>query len=327
MRNPQDLEEATRKYLAWESILAEREPLNIDPQQVKQAETQRSQADSVVKARIPETYQWLLVPEQKSPQHEVKWQAYKLTGQDALAVRASKKLRNDELLLTVFASTRLRMELDKVPLWRGNHVPVKQLAEDFARYLYLPRLRDSSVLIGAIRDGMTLLTWQRESFAYADSFDESTGRYRGLRRGQGISLADTDLAGLLVKGDVARAQIDAETDPASPPTEPGGAHFGGPAPGPAGRGEGTSPGAPNPIAVQPKRFHGAVTLDTARVGRDAGRIAEEVIAHLAGLLGATVTVTLEIEAVIPSGAPDHVVRTVTENSRTLKFTSQGFEVE
>jgi len=37
--------------------------------------------------------------------------------------------------------------------------------------------------------------------------------------------------------------------------------------------------------------------------------------------------TLEIEAEIPSGAPDHVVRTVTENSRTLKFTNQGFEKE
>ena len=53
----------------------------------------------------------------------------------------------------------------------------------------------------------------------------------------------------------------------------------------------------------------------------------EVISHLAGLVGAKVTVTLEIEAEIPSGAPDNVVRTVTENSRTLKFTSQGFERE
>ena len=84
---------------------------------------------------------------------------------------------------------------------------------------------------------------------------------------------------------------------------------------------------PPPVAIQPKRFHGTVTLDTARVGRDAGRIAEEVIAHLSGLVGARVTVTLEIEAEIPSGASDHVVRTVTENSRTLKFTSQGFEKE
>jgi hypothetical protein len=79
--------------------------------------------------------------------------------------------------------------------------------------------------------------------------------------------------------------------------------------------------------AQPKRFHGTVVLDAARVGRDASRVAEEVIAHLAGLVGAKVTVRLEVEAEMPSGAPDHVVRTVTENSRTLKFSSQGFERE
>jgi hypothetical protein len=45
------------------------------------------------------------------------------------------------------------------------------------------------------------------------------------------------------------------------------------------------------------------------------------------LVGAHVTVTLEIEANVPTGVPDHVVRTVTENARTLKFKSQGFEAE
>jgi hypothetical protein len=44
-------------------------------------------------------------------------------------------------------------------------------------------------------------------------------------------------------------------------------------------------------------------------------------------VGAKVTVTLEVEVEIPSGTPDNVIRTVTENSRTLKFTSQGFEKE
>jgi len=52
-----------------------------------------------------------------------------------------------------------------------------------------------------------------------------------------------------------------------------------------------------------------------------------VIAHLSGLVSAKVKVTLEVEAEIPSGVSDQVVRTVTENSRTLKFTSQGFERE
>jgi 4-diphosphocytidyl-2C-methyl-D-erythritol kinase len=70
-----------------------------------------------------------------------------------------------------------------------------------------------------------------------------------------------------------------------------------------------------------------VTLDATRVGRDAGRIADEVIAHLAGQVGADVKVTLEIEALLPDGASEQIVRTVTENSRTLKFDHTGFERE
>ena len=52
-----------------------------------------------------------------------------------------------------------------------------------------------------------------------------------------------------------------------------------------------------------------------------------MIAHLEGLPGAKVTVTIEIEATLPDGAPDQVVRTVTANAQSLKFTSQGFEEE
>ncbi|PIV89446.1 MAG: AAA+ family ATPase [Hydrogenophilales bacterium CG17_big_fil_post_rev_8_21_14_2_50_63_12] len=321
----QDLDEAARKHLAWESILAEQNNLNLSPFQVTQAETQKTAADSAVAARLPETYQWLLVPVQSTPQAPVAWEALRLSGTDALAVRASKKLRTDELYLTSFAPTRLRMELDRVPLWRGDHVAVKQLVEDFARYLYLPRLKSSVVLLNAIRDGVALLTWGHDSFAFADSHDDDAGRYRGLRGGTMVALADAHTPELVVKPDVALKQMDAERAAADTPT--------------AGT-NGTSvklgdaPPAnpplvppPPPAAAKPKRFHGTVVLDAARVGRDASRIAEEVIAHLAGLVGATVTVAIEIEAEIPSGAPDNVVRTVTENSRTLKFISQGFERE
>jgi hypothetical protein len=70
-----------------------------------------------------------------------------------------------------------------------------------------------------------------------------------------------------------------------------------------------------------------VRLDSGRVGRDAGRIADEVIAHFLGQMGAEVAVSLEIDARLPNGASDQLVRTVTENSRTLKFDSHGFEAE
>jgi hypothetical protein len=76
-----------------------------------------------------------------------------------------------------------------------------------------------------------------------------------------------------------------------------------------------------------RRFHGTVDLNPGRVGRDAGQIAEAVVQHLAGLVGSKVKVSLEIHAEVPAGAPDHVVRTVTENCNTLKFRDHGFEDE
>ena len=67
------------------------------------------------------------------------------------------------------------MELDRIPLWRGDDVAIKQLAEDFARYIYLPRLKTPPVLAASVQDGLSLLLWQSELFAYADSFDEAAG--------------------------------------------------------------------------------------------------------------------------------------------------------
>ena len=209
-----DLDEAVRYYLAWNSIVEESEgdepQLNLDANQRRQAKTQRDNAHTTVNARIPETYQWLLVPVQPKPQDPVQWQAFRLQGQEALAVRASRKLKNDELLISKLAATRLRLELDNVPLWRGEHVPVKQLAEDFARYLYLPRLRNTQVLVDAVQDGVALFSWQQDSFAFAESYDEVAKRYRGLRFGQHVTVSEDDQNALLVKPTAAQQQFQAE---------------------------------------------------------------------------------------------------------------------
>lgn len=323
----QDLDEAVRRYLAWDSILAEKvTPLNLDPQQVKQAEAQKSAADSTVTARIPETYQWLLVPMQATPQQSIEWRSFKLSGTEPLAVRASKKLRPDNLL-TTFAGTEMRRQMDQIPLWRGDHVSIRQLVEDYARYPYLYRLKDAAVLTAAISDGLSLLTWQQESFAFADSFDEITGRYRGLRAGQSISLIDSDAPGLIVRPEVARRQLEAESTKPLTDERPLLSGDVEPSP-PAGGGNALKiVGEPPVRPSQPKRFHGAVQLDPTRMSRDAGQIATEVVQHLVGVVGAEVSITLEIQARIPTGANESIVRTVTENCKTLKFDSHGFEME
>jgi hypothetical protein len=146
--------------------------------------------------------------------------------------------------------------------------------------------------------------------------------YRGLHSGAHITVTRDD-ASVLVRPDIARQQIDQETAPTIPAgTDSDDTTSALEPPLPT-----TLPSGPTELP-KPRRYHGTVTLDPARVGRDAGRIADEVVTHLVGLIGSNVRVTLEIEAEIPAGAPDNVVRTVTENSRTLKFTSNsGFETE
>src|SRR6266571_2522356 len=204
----EELEQAARQYLAWKDIEEEQEILNLDAFQRNQAKSRREHAEGAIKARIPETYCWLLVPgpsEDSAASAKASWREIRLQPvQEALAVRASRKLENDGLLLTRYAGTTLRLELDKVPLWRGDYVSVKQLADDFAQYLYLPRLRDTDVLLAAVRDGIASLTWERETFAYADSNDASSHHYLGLKTSQQII---PSLDGVLVKPEVAAAQI------------------------------------------------------------------------------------------------------------------------
>ena len=171
------------------------------------------------------------------------------------------------------------------------------------------------------------MTWEQDSFAYAEGYDDDAQRYRGLQTGPRgvITVGDP---GLLVRPESARKQIDAELagapDVAEETEDTNGDERGeikdsGEPFGEKSNGRTTPPAA--------KRYHGSVRLNPTRFGRDASQVADEVIAHLASLLGADVKLTLEIEATIPDGAPEHVVRTVNENTRTLKFDDSGFETE
>jgi hypothetical protein len=159
---------------------------------------------------------------------------------------------------------------------------------------------------------------------------EATGRYRGLRTGQRVEVIQHSGDGLLVKPEIAFKQQEANKAAAAL-AGGGGATITAPASGAKENGaswpEEVSVDGGAKSSPKPTRYYGTVALDATRVGRDAGRAADEVIAYLSGLMGSAVSVTLEINAIVPDGIPDKVIRTVTENSRTLKFTTHGFEKE
>jgi hypothetical protein len=132
----------------------------------------------------------------------------------------------------------------------------------------------------------------------------------------------------LVKVDVARKQQQADSASTPEPQLPGA----GPTPvaeptastvdGP------TAPTPSTPAAPQkPNSFSGSVSLRGDRVGRDAGRVADEVLGHLVALSGSKVTVTMEITVDVPGGIENDVVRIVSENANSLKFSHHSFERE
>ena len=151
---------------------------------------------------------------------------------------------------------------------------------------------------------------------------------RGLRGGQVLGFGP-DAVGLLVKSSVADLQLEAERPKPAVTPIPSGK----PSSTPGTPGDDRTPSSsagdptPQPASHPPTHFFGSVKVDAARISRDVGIIANEIIQHLASLPNSEIVMTVEIQARVPAGVPENVVRTVSENCRTLKFTSQGFEKE
>lgn len=317
-RRIEALETAAAEHLAW-SWVAEQagaDGLNLDAAQAARAQTSMEEADKTVRVRLAEAYQWLLVPCQPDPSGPVQWEPVQFdSARQALAARAAEKLENNGHLYLTFAPVLLRQRLDNElsRLWEAGQVQVITLWEPFARYLYLPRLRDASVMWDSVADGAASPNWQRDGFAVADGLDGD--RLLGLIAGSRPTVTGTTL---VVRPDRAAVQFAAEqaAQPRPPGPDQGGPEKHDYGAGPDG---GTTP-------AQPQRFHGAVMLDPTRGSRDFGKVAEEVIAQFTALLGTHVEVTIEVKASNPAGFPDTIVRNVTENAKTLGFEDgSGFE--
>jgi len=334
----ENLERNVAQYLAWKSIVGDKEVLNLDVFQSNQATTKRNQSNQDVDNILSDTYQWLLIPTQPDAQGGIEWKETRLQGQDSPIVRASRKAIYEGDLLATYAATNLRLEaLDKY-LWRdSNHIDLKRLWEYLTQYLYLPRLKGQNALLEAVRDGVASTIWA-DNFAYAEAFDEEKGKYLSLKAETGIN-PSISVQSLLVKPDIAQQQFNAEAAQATTITSGGSTTItdGGTSGGDSstdGSSDGTTGGdgassneTGDSQTTVLRRFYGNVDIDAMRVNRDAPAIANEVIQHLTSLHGAKVKITLEIEAEIPEGVPDDIARTVMENCRTLKFNNQSFEQE
>ncbi|MBN1248228.1 MAG: hypothetical protein JXC32_11260, partial [Anaerolineae bacterium] len=315
------LDAAAREFLAWQSIHDERDELNLDAQQRRQVAASLEKADETVDLRLRAAYSWLLVPHQPDPFEPIDLQATRISGDDSFYDRAARRLRSDGMLITEWSPDILRMELDRY-IWsdeRGWEVKVKQLWEYLAQYCYLPRLLDQAVLVKAVQDGVGRLD---APFAYATGKSDA-GNHTGLVLRE-LGRIYFDDKSLLVHPDHVVRPPEASLCPkcgkplaecvCEKPTE-------------------LCLKCGKPLAectceAPPKkatRYYGRAGLDPLRVNKDMAVIVTEVVERLTSQIGCEVEVAVEINAKYPAGFDESTIRTISENSRTLKFEQHGFE--
>ena len=301
------LEEATAEYLAWASINERRQELNLDAHQTTQAKNSRDGSDETVSLRLAEAYKYAIEPVQPDASNStIEFDVTTLDSTGSVAERVSRRYLTDGTLQTQFPSIILRSKLDGelARRWEDGHASAAALWDDFAKYVYLPRLKDQNVLVAAVEKGPNSITWLSDGFATAVGVDDN-GAYMGLVGG--ADPGPLSPTALLVHPDIAQPMIDAKE---SSQGGDGGDDVG-------GSGGGEDPESiPSALTTG---FHGTVSLDSARSVRDFGQVSEEILTHLVSQVDTEVEVTVTIRAKKSDGFDDKTIRDVTENARTLKF--------
>lgn len=321
------LKQEVRRYLAWKSIKEDSETLNLDAHQNRETASNLERSNETVDARIKEAYCWLLYPyiDRDSDIGKILWDTIRISGgDDSIVLKASKKMMQNEALVTKWSPALLLMELNRLLWTETSDIQIKKLWDYLCQYCYLPRLANEGVLEESIRNGLL----SDEYFAYASIHNGS--KYIGLVVKQQIGNADS--SGLLVKIPVALKQIQDEEEKRNQYTGLGGSttKSGDNDENTGDNGDPTSNTGDNKVKdpeqteLKDKHFYMTAELDTTRIGRDVQKLVEEVINHLITIDNCKVAISLEVDAICEDGFTHQTLRTISENARTLKVKSFGF---
>ena len=325
------LDSVLRRKMAWESVKKGVRELNLDQHNISVVDGRLDQATQAVADTVRETYKWIINPHQEPGEAEIELETIIMNGDGTLAERVTKKAETTEFVLTKYAPSLLRQRIDELRLWdKQPHVPVGTLTGYFTQYLYMPRVKDQEVIRTTIRHMGDVLLPDQDGFAYADSYQETEARYRGLTIGD--PPASVSSTGLIVDPKVAQAQITLEQSSASagtaakghPATATGTSTEPETAAGVAEPAGSTGGEATTPASTGARKFHATKELDISRPIRDISVISDEILTPLS-TAGVRVRVTVDLESGDLAKLTPEQVTALRENLATLRFTDWNLE--
>lgn len=320
-----DLELTVRQAMAWKKIVDERRKFELTPSQEQTATKRMEETEADAGRALRACWCHVLVPSQAAePGASISLDERRLESAEPPAAAASDRLRRDGLLNPELGGVNLRNEMDSKHVWADAtpYVQLGALWDCFAQYPYMRRLKNEATLREAVLSGVSRFSWSSETFAYAERFDERTGRYEGLIAGPDSALRPIDMVnGLIVRADVASHQI--EQDRRGAPGMP----LGMPTPGGWLLGT-TMPRAPSTSGADrmlPHHFFLRVRAeDPTKLPRIASQIANDIVAHLMSVGGSQVEVSVEVKAEMPDGIEDQVEDKLRKNAAAHGFANPEF---
>lgn len=316
------LRQSVRGWLAWDSIINARDGDDrripgLSPERRRAAADGRAAADNAIRASLIAAYRWGLAPSQPDPQNaaQINFTEHRTSpgDQGEIVNAAFATFTEQEALVDKITAGNLARLLQE-RVWNspayGDHIAVDALWDLLAGYVYLPRLRNRSVLQQSIEEGVVA-----GAFGYARDYNPDIGEYRGLRYEGPLHdpalgmVINENSGGLLVapgraaeekRKALEREQQESQDAPDSPtlPDDPDG---------------------PTDTPVQPARSRRIVASKIAQGDLsldDFNNLRSEIIRNLRDG-GGEVTVTITVEARKDDGFDERVTSSVRENSVQL----------
>ena len=314
--NIRELRNFIKNYLAWNSIMngdvLHRALTHLEGARLDQTTKNLESAEDAVTTAIFKAYRWTLTPTQADPQTN----AYDFSIADAkvddrrIISRLRDKFIEDDAIVTKIAPEIFAAQLQQY-IWSSDayqeHIGLDTLSELMAQNVYMPRLRDRSVLATCIRDGV-----QAGTFGYASAFEVDDYRnFRfeeqigGLRvvEGSAAVLINPEMAKLL-KEEKEKQQKAGTPESAPDPEKQTGDDS-------------------TPIVVEPPQAQGPTHVVVTKALQLELPFMEEIetlqdeIAHTLQADGGNVKIEITVTANKSDGFSENTTRAVKQNSEHL----------
>lgn len=205
------LRNQVRGYLAWDSIVNGERKLDLSNEREREAKRNVRLAKEPITSSVAKAYKWVLAPLQDNPQiaeyrikSPIPTESSK-TG-DIVDSAFDACVRAEELADYVAPSvlqTMLENHVWDNPNY-GDHIDIETLWDMMVANVYMYRLRDKSILVACIQEGV-----KEGYFGHARSYQDD--KYQNLRFKQQIdSYVGENAAGILVHPEMATLQKEEE---------------------------------------------------------------------------------------------------------------------